>query len=96
MLRAKFQDHMTFGSGEEEGVYQIWVWWSSWSCDHDYFYEIYVPSSHGSFNNLALIDQVVSKTKMFENNSHIHVYSPGAGADNPWGSNLFQKCIFFC
>ena len=28
---------------------------------------------------------------MFENNGHIHVYSPGARADNPLGSNFFQK-----
>ena len=28
---------------------------------------------------------------MFENNGHIHVYSPGAGADNPLGSKFFQK-----
>ena len=25
----------------------------------------------------------VSEKKMFENNGHIHVYSPGAGADKP-------------
>ena len=28
---------------------------------------------------------------MFENNGHIHVYSPRAGADNPLGSTFFQK-----
>ena len=28
---------------------------------------------------------------MFQNNGHIHVYSPGAGADNPLGSKFFQK-----
>ena len=27
---------------------------------------------------------------MFENNGHIHVYSPRAGADNPLGSNYFH------
>ena len=43
---------------------------------------------------LALIGQVVSEKKMFENNGPIHVYSPRARADNPWGSNcfFFQKC----
>ena len=41
---------------------------------------------------MALIGQVVSDSeKMFENNGHIHVYSPGAGADNPLGSNSFHK-----
>ena len=35
MPHAKFQDHRTFGSGEEdfEGFYHIWAWWPSWSCD---------------------------------------------------------------
>ena len=28
--------------------------------------------------------------KLFENGDHIHVYSPGAGADNPLGSILFH------
>ena len=35
----------------------------------------------------ALIGQAVSV--MFENNSHVHVYSPGAGTDSPLGSMLF-------
>ena len=29
--------------------------------------------------------------RKFDNNGHIHEYSPGAGADNPLGSNVFQK-----
>ena len=28
-----------------------------------------------------------------ENNSYVHVYSPGAGADNPLGSNFFINNI---
>ena len=28
---------------------------------------------------------------MFENGGHIQVYSPGAGADNPLGSNFFHN-----
>ena len=28
---------------------------------------------------------------MFENNGHIHVYSPEAGTDNPLGSSIFHK-----
>ena len=27
----------------------------------------------------------------FENNGHVHVYSPGAGADNPLGSIFFKN-----
>ena len=30
---------------------------------------------------------------MFENNGYVHVYSPGAGADNPLGSNFFINSI---
>ena len=30
---------------------------------------------------------------MFENNGYVHVYSPGAGADNPVGSNVFINSI---
>ena len=33
--------------------------------------------------NLTLIGQAVSEKQLHENNGHIHVYSPGAGADNP-------------
>ena len=29
--------------------------------------------------------------KMFEYYGHIYVYSPGEGADNPLGTNSFQK-----
>ena len=32
-----------------------------------------------------------SLREQFENNGHIHVYSPGAGADNPLGSKFFHK-----
>ena len=51
----------------------------------------YVPSSQGdSTLNLALIGHVVSE-KMFENNGHIHVYSPEAGAYNSLGQLIFQN-----
>ena len=33
----------------------------------------------------------VSEKKMFEYYGHIHVYSPGAGADNPLGPKYFHK-----
>ena len=42
--------------------------------------------------NLGLIGQVVSE-KMFENNGYVHVYSPGAGADNPPGVNFSFNSI---
>ena len=34
-------------------------------------------------NNLALIGQVISEKKMFDNTGYIRVYIPGTGADNP-------------
>ena len=40
--------------------------------------------------SFALIGQVVSE-KMFEYYGHIHVHSPGAGADNRLGTNCFHK-----
>ena len=36
-----------------------------------------------------MIGQAVSGTMIFEYYSHIHVYSPGAGADNPPGAKMF-------
>ena len=34
------------------------------------------------------LDWILEK-KVFENGGHIHVYSPGTGADNLRGSNIF-------
>ena len=38
MLRAKFQDHRTSCSGEEDflSFLPYMAWWSSWSCDLDH------------------------------------------------------------
>ena len=36
------------------------------------------------------------RDKMFEYYGHIHVYSPGAGADKPLGTNCFHKHKIFC
>ena len=51
----------------------------------------FFPTSQGgSTQNSVLIGQAVSEKKMFENNGHIHVFSPRAGADNTlW--HLFLK-----
>ena len=40
---------------------------------------------------LALIGHAVSKKTMFDYFGHIHVYSPGAGADNTLGPKYFHK-----
>ena len=44
MLHAKFQDHRTSGSGEEDfyGFYHIRAWRPSWSCDLDHLYKLSV------------------------------------------------------
>ena len=66
--------------------------------------KIYVPfSQEGSTLKLALIGQAFSE--MFESYGHIHVYRPGAVADNTLGSffckkhkssvNLVMFCKFF-
>ena len=39
MLHAKFQDHRTYGSGEEDFLkvfYHMWAWRPSWSYDLDH------------------------------------------------------------
>ena len=45
MLQAKFQDHRTSGSGEEDfkGFCHIWAWRPSWSCDLDHLYKLWFP-----------------------------------------------------
>ena len=45
MLHAKFQDHRTSGSGEEDfkGFYHIWAWRPSWSCDLGHLYKLSFP-----------------------------------------------------
>ena len=45
MLHAKFQDHRTSCSGEEDfyGFYHIWAWQPSWSCDLDHYINFRSP-----------------------------------------------------
>ena len=46
MLHAKFQDHRTLGSGEEDffkGFYHIRAWQPSWPCDLDHLYKVLFP-----------------------------------------------------
>ena len=47
-------------------------------------------------NNLALIGQVISEKKMFDNTGYIRVFIPGTGADNPlqgleWGVQASRR-----
>ena len=75
MLHAKFQDHKTSGSGEEDfnGFSHIWAWRPSWSFDLNHLYKLsFPPSQGGSTQNLALIGQAVLEEKMFENGERRH------------------------
>ena len=47
-----------------EGVYHIWAWRPSWSCDTDAKNKL---TQGGSAQNLALIGQAVLEKKMFAN-----------------------------
>ena len=97
MLHAKFHIHRTYGSREEnfKGFYHIWAWRPSWSCDLDHLFKLSFPLHQGAPTwNLALIGQAVPE-KMFENDSHVHVYSPMTEADSTLGSKSFQKHNFF-
>ena len=49
-----------------------------------------LPKEAPHKKKMALIGQAISVETMFETGGHIHVYSPGAGADNPLGSNVFH------
>ena len=78
----------------EKIFYHTSAWQPSWSCDLDHLYKLSSPplpkeAPQEIWHRLA--GQLVSEKKAFENNGHKHVYSPGAGADNSLGSNLFQK-----
>ena len=48
-------------------------------------YKLYYPFPGRLHMIFVLIGQAVSEKMMFENNSHIHAFSPGAGADEPMG-----------
>ena len=48
-------------------------------CDLDHLTKLYFPLPR----NLVLICHAALEKTKFENNVHIHVYSPGAGADTP-------------
>ena len=56
MLHAKFQDHRTYGSGEEDfmGFYHIWAWWPSCSCDLDNVYKLLFPLPKEAPHNIWL------------------------------------------
>ena len=76
MLYTKFQGHMTFGSGH---------------LGHVYKFLSPLPKEALLQKKSNLIGRAISGKKMFENNGHIHVYSPGTGADNSLRSIFFRN-----
>ena len=73
MLPVKFQDHMTYGSGEED-LYRFLLYCHGGHLGHvtwTIFINFRSPSQRGSTYNLALNGQSISGKKMFKNNGHI-------------------------
>ena len=80
MIHTRFQDHIPFGSAEEEflGFYYIWTWRPSWSChcDVDRLNKLSFPHpmEWRLHMKVGFNRQVVSE-KMFEKvdiHTHIH------------------------
>ena len=90
MLHAKFQDHRISGSGEEDfrGIYHIWAWRPSWSCDLDHLYKLSPPPPFPRrlHMNLALIGQVHSE-EMFEH----HERTPTITTSTDAGAWVYYK-----
>ena len=63
--------------------------------DKDHFYYLFLSLLPKEVPHLALISQAVSDKKMFKNNGHVHVNSPGAGADTPLDSLFYPKTQIF-
>ena len=92
MLHAKYQDYKTirfcrrrfskvfteYGHGGHHGH----VTWSI----HINFLSPFKRRLHMKFG----VDWPSAIKKILKNGGHIHAYSPGAGADNPLGSNSFH------
>ena len=89
MIRAKFQDHRTSGSGEDFLRILPYMGMGAWSCDLDHLYKLSFPFTRRLYIKFGL---AFSK-KTFENNGYVHVYSPGAGANNPWGQFILINSI---
>ena len=66
----------------------MWAWRPSCLSEQYIPKQPFVPLPNGcSKCSLTWIGQVVLE-KMYGNNGHIHVYSPGAGADKPLESEV--------
>ena len=87
--RYKFQDHQTSGSGKVFTIYYE-LWLPSLSCDMNWrFTRFCSPFPRWLQIIFALVSQAVSE--ILENDCHIHVYSTGAGTENPWGQKILKR-----
>ena len=65
----------------------IWAWWPTWSCDQVRFYK-FMPCLLNETHIKFGFDWPIGFREIFENNGHIHIYSP---TDNPLGSAFCNK-----
>ena len=75
MLRARFQDHRTSGSGEDP-LRVLPLYGRGDNLGHatmTIYLNFRSPFPERIYMKLALIGQAVSEKKMFENNGYIHV-----------------------
>ena len=89
----KFQDHRTAGSGEEDFLKIFTINGHGSHLGH-VTWTIYIHFRPPFLSRLHMkvgIDWPSGFREELETNGHVHVYSPGAGADNPLGSNLFYN-----
>ena len=92
MLHTKFQNHRPSGSEEEDfKTFLLFIAMAA-ILDLDHLYKLSFPlPKDAPQKSLALIGLAVSEKKMFQYYGLIHVYSPGAEADNPLGPKYFLK-----
>ena len=82
MLHAKFQDHRTLGSREED-FEDFTIYGHGSHLGHmtkTIFINLCPLFQEGSILKLACIGQVILEKKL-ENNGHMYIDSPAAGAD---------------
>ena len=91
MLHAKFQNHRLSGSGEEDFKNVFAIYSHGGHLGHVTL-TIYT-NFHCPFLMMLHIKFGFDWPSGFrgEYYDHIHVYSPGAGADNPLGTKFFHK-----
>ena len=94
MLHAKFQNHRPPGS-EEEDFFKIFVIYSHGGhlghvtmTFYTNFHSLFLRMLHIKF---GFDCHAVLQKQMFAYFGHIHVYSPGAGAENPLGLKYYHK-----